>query len=123
MKAKTKFIVSFLVLCFVLVGFYFFSQQLSLITGYSIGGGDLSDFTECLNKNSVEFYTGQECPGCEMQSKVFGNSFKNINKYNCGVDMENCPNLRGIPAWFIQGEIHYGFKNLSELEELSGCKI
>ncbi len=127
MKTKIKVLFSFLLLVGLLFGLYFFTDWFSKVTGYFGGEDERSQLALCLAEGGAEFYGGIYCADCEKQLEVFGGELGNIVYVECGTAPDGeiidskCKNLREIPAWYIKGQIYYGFKSFEELKELGGC--
>ena len=122
MEKRTRVFISFLILAFLIFGLYFFTDWFSKVTGYFSGQDEGERIANCLSDNGAEFYTAVSCSECEKQALVFGRAFGIINRIDCGDKGEKCENLRSVPAWYVNGEIYYGTRNLSELEELGECR-
>ncbi len=103
------------------IGLYIFTDWFSKVTGYIFGEEEQMKLARCLEKGNVEFYTSLYCAECEKQKQLFGSTFKLIKTLDCGEHKEFCPAIRSLPAWYINKEIHYGIKNLSELSILANC--
>ena len=112
---------TFLALVLLIAGLYSFTDWFSKFTGYFTGEEEIRKLVLCLNENDAEFYTSMFCADCERQQRLFGENFKLINQVNCGRDKELCPNIQSIPAWYIEKNIYYGYKNLTELKEIGNC--
>ncbi len=121
MQKRTQVIITFLALVVLISFLYIATDIFSKVTGYFGGEGEKDRLIKCLTGNSAEFYTSISCADCERQQKLFGESFKLISVVDCGNNMELCPNLQSIPAWYINQNIYYGYKNLTELKSISGC--
>ena len=122
MEKRTQVILTFLVLVLLITSLYTFTDWFSKFTGFLLGEGEKEKLIKCLNDLDSEFYTSVFCADCEKQQKLFGEQFKSIKQVNCGNNKELCPNIRSIPAWYIKGNIYYGYKNLTELKSISECK-
>jgi len=123
-KNKTKFrkfFITLIILTTIVVGLFLFADWFSKTTGYAIGYNERSKTANCLFKIEAEFYGSPFCSECEAQKEVLGNSFSRIDYVDCGQNKELCPNIREIPAWYINKQIYYGTKSLSELKEIAGC--
>ena len=121
MQKRFQVLITFTVLVLLITGLYIFTNWFSIITGYFTGESEQAKLAQCLQKQGAEFYGSVSCADCEKQKEVFGNSFELINSVDCGNDKELCPNVREIPAWYINKNIYYGLKTLNELEELGSC--
>ncbi len=128
METKYKAVMSFVVLVVLIFGLYYFTDWFSKVTGYISGEDETTKFAQCLEERGVEFYGGRYCAQCEKQREVFGSSIGFLNYIECATNPRGevidtrCQNLREIPAWYINKSIYYGYKNISELRELSGCE-
>ena len=122
MERKTKLVITFIILVLLVIALYAFTNWFSVITGYVTGGEENTKLADCLNSKNAEFYSSDYCEDCQRQKTEFGSSFRVIQTVNCGDEKEICPNIRELPAWYIDGKIHYGFKTADELKEVSGCK-
>ena len=122
MQKRTQVMITFLALILLISGLYVFTEWFSKITGYFTGEGEIKEIIVCLNKNNAEFYTSPLCAECEKQRKLFGREFLSVKQINCGNNKELCPNIKNIPAWYINKDIYYGYRNLTELKEISGCE-
>lgn len=121
MQKRTRVIFTFAALVVLVAGLYFFTNWFSIVTGYLKGEDSAASLASCLSSQGAEFYGNEFCVDCEKQALEFGIAFEKIHYIDCGREKENCPNLREIPAWFINGKIHYSYKSLDELKELSSC--
>ena len=121
MEAKYKVILSFIVLVFIVTGLYIFTDWFSKVTGYLAGEDEIAKLAKCLDKKDAEFYDSINCADCEKQRKMFGRAIKFITVVDCGNNKELCKNIREVPAWYIDKNIYYGYKNITELKDISGC--
>lgn len=121
MKRKTKLLATFAVLVILIGGLYMFTDWFSKITGYFAGEDEKTRLAQCLDGKNVEFYTTTYCADCEKQKELFKSAFKFVNQVECGRDISLCPGVKTLPAWYINKTVEYGFKNLTELQQLSGC--
>lgn len=122
MERRIKVMLTFLALVILIAGLYTFTDWFSKVTGYFTGEGEINKLIICLNNNDAEFYTSLFCADCEKQQKLFGQKLSLIKQINCGNNKELCPNIKSIPAWYINGNIYYGYKDLNELKEIFGCE-
>jgi len=125
MEKKFQVLITFVFLVLLIAGLYIFTNWFSLITGYFTGESQHESLVNCLNEQGAEFYFSEYCADCERQKNEFGSSFKKISQINCGRNMENCPNIREVPAWYIpssEQKIHYGFLTFDQIQELGNCK-
>ena len=125
MKSKTKVIISFIILIVLIFGLYSFTNWFSKVTGYVLGEDEKIKLAQCLNSKGVILYTSATCPSCEWQLDLLGETASQfINIFECNnVEQGACSELKGVPAWKINGEFYYGKKNFKELIEISGCSI
>lgn len=121
MEKKFKVMITFAVIIFLVGGLYSFTNWFSIVTGYFQGEDASVRLASCLDEKGAEFYFSLDCADCERQEEEFGTGFARIEQVDCGFDKENCPNVREIPAWYIDKQIYYGFKTVDELKVLSGC--
>ena len=121
METKRKVAITFVVIIVLVSGLYFFTDWFSKVTGYFSGQDESERIANCLNDGGAEFYTAISCAECEKQALVFGRAFGIIDRVDCGDKGEKCENLRSVPAWYLNGNIYYGAKNLTELEDLGEC--
>jgi hypothetical protein len=127
MNNRQKALVSFTVLIVIVFGLYFFTDWFSQVTGYVLGENEVTKLAQCLDGKNSELYIGTNCKLCEQQKEEFGKALKFIATIECETNIkqeiidEKCENLRSVPAWHINKTIIYGYKNISELQELSGC--
>ncbi|MFH1802408.1 MAG: hypothetical protein ABH864_03055 [archaeon] len=125
MEKKFQVMITFVVLVGLIAALYIFTNWFSIITGYFTGESQQESLIACLNEQGAEFYGTTFCADCARQEEQFGKAFEKINKIDCGKEMQNCPNLQEIPAWYIPNspdKINYGFKTLNEISELAGCE-
>ena len=123
MEKKYAVLFTFLALVLLVLGLYFFTDWFSKVTGYFLGESDSEKLAQCLAEKNAEFYYSQLCADCEKQTELFSQSIKHVRLINCGNEKENCPNIQSLPAWYINSTIIYCFKNLTELDSLSGCNV
>ena len=104
------------------MGLYFFSDWFSKTTGYVIGDEEEeTSLAKCLSEKGTILYGAKKCPNCEKQRDFFGKGFRFLNYKECNGNNE-CSELRGLPAWMINGKFHYGLKSLEDLKLISGCQ-
>lgn len=117
-----KFVITLIILIVLVIGLYLFADWFSKTTGYAIGNSKNTKIAKCLSEKGVEFYGSGFCTECEEQKEMWMGAFQYISYIDCGKEKELCPNIREIPAWYINKEIHYGSKSFDELQELAGCQ-
>jgi hypothetical protein len=112
---EKKWMIGVAVLVGIILGLIVFRQL-------SISG--LESFASCLSENGVVMYGSPRCPHCMNQKAMFGDAFKFIIFVDCDVSDEcTAKGVTLLPTWDIKGKMYTGEKTLSELSELSGCKI
>ena len=121
MEKRVKLLVTFTFLIILVASLYFFTDWFSKVTGYFAGEDDKTKLAQCLNEKGAELYTALYCPDCEKQKQIFGKALELISKIDC--DEADCSNIRELPAWYFNKTFHYGYKNLTELDDISGCNI
>jgi ribosomal protein S27E len=119
METKTSVIISFIILVVLIFGLYLFSDWFSKVTGYSIGESEQESLARCLAEKGAQYYYSDNCADCAKQQEVFGSAFKFLTAVNCS--SLDCKNIKQLPAWYVNGSVKYGFLELSELKNLSGC--
>ena len=122
MENITRVLLTFFTLILLIFGIYIFTDWFSKITGFLLGEDQRASLVFCLNEKGAEFYSNTYCAECEKQKEILGESFNSINIVDCGRNKELCPNIKSIPAWYIDKKIYYGLKTIDELQEISGCK-
>ena len=123
MEKRMQVLVTFVIAVLLITGLYIFTDWFSKVTGYFAGEDEKTKLAQCLDGKNAEFYSDIYCPNCAKQKQIFGSQIKLIKTIECGQKMENCPNIKEIPAWYINKTIHYGYFNLTELDKLSGCNV
>ena len=122
MEGKEKVILTFIVLVFLVAFLYLFSDWFSKATGYIVEDNPDNSLAKCLTERGAVLYGSNLCPNCKIQRNLFGiSAFKFLNYVECSDEPLECSNLRGVPAWRINGTIYYGIKTLEQLRALSGC--
>jgi hypothetical protein len=122
MRQFTITAITFFVMVLLIFGLYAFSNWFSRTTGYVLGEDEKLKLAQCLEGKNAVFYISFTCPYCEKQIKIFGETAMNFIDVKLCNNLEDCPE-GGVPAWEIQGKIHYGFKDFNELSDISGCSI
>lgn len=121
MEKTIKLFITFAFLVILISGLYIFTNWFSIITGYFVGEDEKAQLANCLSGQGAEFYDSEFCADCEKQKQLFGKAISLIHIIDCGKEKELCPNIKSVPAWYINKKIHYGFKNITELQQLSNC--
>ena len=123
MENRSKAIVTFIVLVGLVVALYLFTDWFSKTTGLAVGEDPDNALAKCMTEKGVKFYGAKSCPNCEKQKVLFGTSaFQFLNYIECLNSPSACANLKGVPAWYINGSIYYGIKTPDELRKLSRCQ-
>ena len=78
------------------------------------------EITKCIANHSI-LYIQNGCIHCIKQEKLFGENFKFVNYINCSEDFSKCANIEATPTWVINNEKLTGVKEISNLQELTGC--
>ena len=92
--------------------------------GRESGEDDRLEMVNCLNKNgNVTLYGAELNSKWHEQKEVFGRYFDKLNVEVCNMTGDNCEGLQEVPAWYVEGKIYYGIKNLTDLEEITGCYV
>ena len=125
MQPRTRAIISFVILVVLLFGLYFFAEWFSRTTGYALGEDKKIKLARCLEEKNAILFTSATCPSCNNQIMLFGETASEYLKvFECeSADQSQCSDLKGVPAWKINREFYYGFKNFKELIEISKCKV
>jgi hypothetical protein len=123
MKKQVQVLITFAIAILLVTGLYIFTDWFSKVTGYLAGEDEKTKLAQCLQGQNAEFYSDIYCPPCAKQKQILGRSIKLIRIIECGQEMEKCPNIKEVPAWYINKTIHYGYFNLTELDKLSGCNV
>lgn len=90
---------------------------------------ELDNFAVCLAKEDVKFYGSFECPHCDTQKELFGDSQDLLLYVECGSlrtpqnQVCNDNNIEAYPTWVIYGEQYRGVQPLSRLSRLTGCEL
>ncbi|MEK6855433.1 MAG: hypothetical protein AABX73_04385 [Nanoarchaeota archaeon] len=122
MERQNRVFLTFVFIVLLVTGLYIFTDWFSKVTGYFSGESERGKIVLCLKEKGAELYGSEFCADCEKQRKIFGEEIKSIFYVDCGRNKELCPNIREIPAWYIDRKIYYGLKSLSELKEISECE-
>ena len=123
---RRKLLMTGFILIVLVIALYFFTSWFSKTTGFSVGENQLDNLINCLNEKGAVLYISDTCPDCEKQRELFGESYKNLDVFNCALDQDFClleKDLKAVPAWEIERTQHYGFLSLADLEDRSGCQI
>jgi len=123
MEKRVQVLITFVIAILLVTGLYMFTDWFSKVTGYLAGEDEKIKLAQCLDGKNAEFYTDTYCPACAKQKAILGSSIKLIKTIECGKKLQNCPNIKEIPAWYLNKKIHYGYFNLTELDTLSGCNV
>jgi len=121
MEKKKKVLLTFIAIILLISGIYLFTDWFSKVTGYLSGEDEKTKLATCLAESGSEFYSDLYCADCEKQKEMFGKSFSIIPTIECNKKEGQCPNIKSLPAWYINKTIVYGYKNFSELKALSSC--
>lgn len=123
MENRSKVILTFVVLVSLIAALYLFTDWFSKTTGLAVGEDPDNALAKCMTEKGVKFYGAKSCPNCEKQKSLFGTSaFQFVNYVECLDNPALCINLKGVPAWYINGSIYYGVKTPDELRVLSKCE-
>lgn len=84
-------------------------------------------FAQCLTEKGVSMYGVEDCPACEMQKDLFGDSFKYIDYIDCYKEIEVCieAQVPAYPAWKAASEKkgYVGVMSLDLLSKIYGCEL
>ncbi len=122
MESRTRAIITFIALIFIITSLYFFTDWFSKTTGYLFKEDPDNELAKCLTQKGAIFYTSESCPDCKQQRRLFGNTaFDFLNYIDCTENSPQCSSLKSIPAWKVNNTMLYGVKTTQELRVLSGC--
>jgi hypothetical protein len=121
MKKKIQILLTFSILVVLISSLYVFTDWFSKVTGYFKGEDEIARLTVCLNNKEAEFYGSVFSPESERTKIDFGQEFQSITYIECGKGRDKCPNLISTPAWYINGKIYYGYRDITELINISNC--
>ncbi len=122
MEKRNKLILTFSILIFLVITLYLFTDWFSKSTGYTIGEDPDIKLARCLSQKGALFYSSKSCSNCRLQENFFSDAFKFVPSIDCSSEYNKCSKLESLPAWFINGKIHYNIFSLNELKILSGCQ-
>jgi len=94
----------------------------------------LDDFVTCLAESGAKMYGAYWCPHCADQKEAMGKSFSLFDDLGGYVECDPkgkdaqpslCKEkgITGYPTWIINDQKYPGFRELSELSELTTCPI
>jgi len=122
MEDKNKVIITFVILIFLIVFLYFFSDWFSRTTGFGIQEDPDVSLAKCLSQKGIKLYGAKACSDCEKQIQLFGTSaFEHITYIVCNGERGICQEILSVPVWDINGTFYYGIKSTNILRSLSGC--
>jgi len=77
---------------------------------------------KCIGSKSI-LYMQEGCIACREQEKIFGDSYKFLNKVDCIQDSTRCliENVTATPTWQINNKKYKGVKTIDELKNMTGC--
>ncbi len=78
------------------------------------------EIIQCIGKRAT-LYAQERCPHCKVQEQLFGENFKYLKVVWCDKDWIKCQNIKGTPAWEINGKFILGVQSIEKLQELTGC--
>lgn len=128
MDKRVSVLLTFMALVLLIFILYFSTNIFSKVTGYFVGESELEKLTKCLDSKNSELFIGSISKTSEDQINILGQSINNLRITECETSKsgeiidQRCKNLKSVPAWYIDKEIHYGIKNISDLENISNCK-
>ena len=118
MEEKGRVIIGFILLIVLIVVMYYFTQWMTVITGFTVGEDERAIVAQCLSgKGTVLYYAENE--ESDKQVEIFGPLIKFIDVIDCTDN--NCSEVGSFPAWKIDREIVYGYKSFNQLKELAKC--
>jgi hypothetical protein len=86
----------------------------------------VDDFAKCLTENGAEIYGSKDCPHCQTQKAMFGESIKFINYIECTINQQKCAEeeIKYLPTWkFEDGTVTTGVKSFDYLADKTGCVL
>lgn len=80
------------------------------------------DIAKCIGSKS-ELYTKLGCTHCEIQKKMFGDSYQYLTVIDCWYERDLCLNkgVQGTPTWIIDGKQYIGVQEIETLRRITGC--
>jgi glutaredoxin len=86
---------------------------------------EYTDFAKCLAKEGAIMYGTDWCTHCQMQKRLFGVAFKEVNFVNCDYSTScDVAGIEGYPTWrFNDGSEIAGSAALEQLAEKTGCRL
>ena len=89
----------------------------------------LDAFAECLTEEGAIFYGSFECPHCNTQKGLFGESMHHVKYVECGPlrgpqnSICRTAGVEAYPTWVIDGSKYTGSQSLERLSELTSCEL
>lgn len=86
----------------------------------------VDDFAKCLTENGAEVYGSKDCPHCQTQKEMFGESVKFVNYIECTLNYQKCAEeeIKYLPTWkFADGAVTTGVKSFDYLADKTGCVL
>lgn len=88
------------------------------------------EFAKCLTIKNATFYGSYQCSHCTEQKQLFGDTMQYINYVECGPlgappTNQACiqAGIESYPTWIINNTKYVGFRQLSELSQITGCSL
>jgi hypothetical protein len=117
---KSKVIIAIIVALALGVLLVFSSNWITKTTGYGVLEESEYALTQCLTNMGAKMF-GSVGAETESQKEIFGDSFRYVDYVECGDGASDCDGLSDLPAWSINGQIHYGVQSEDNLKILAGC--
>ncbi|MBI5804118.1 hypothetical protein HY450_02650, partial [Candidatus Pacearchaeota archaeon] len=123
MEKKFRVLFTFLFIVILITSLYIFTDWFSKITGYFGGQDEKESIVRCFNEKDAEIFLSDYCADCERQKEILGRAFSSVRSFDCGREKELCPNVKEVPALYIDKKVYYGVKNLTELDRIGNCGV
>ena len=84
------------------------------------------NFAKCLTEKGAELYGSKDCPHCQDQKAIFGDSIKFVNYIECSINQQKCAEeeIKYLPTWkFEDGTVTTGVKYFDYLSDKTGCVL
>ena len=96
-----------------------------ILSSFSREPGQYDTLALCMTEKGAIMYGSDECTHCLSQKEDFEGSFDLITYVECRKQKAECEKeaIVNTPTWKIDGKRYMGRRSLSELAELSGCKL
>ena len=124
-KVYKRILITLMIGLILIICFFFITSAITKYTGFFVGDSIKNDFEECLKEQDINLFINSNIPSESLNKIELKDYLKDVKIMNCFRDNKVCSEkgIDSFPTWMINHNLIKKDISISDLSEISGCKL